>query len=189
MRIAAAITAFMLALGVAGCSADEAEPATLPAVGSGSASAPPSTPGPPTPTSAATSSKSYQPDWPNTPEGASAFTMNFFEAVNAAYVDGDPNSLTRLSHPDCNSCSSIVADVARVRDAGLTVEGKRFDLQFAEQRPSTTVTLWWTSPSPPPRTSSVVPTGALHGESQRPHKEGRLDSYAATTHGLSSDCD
>ena len=139
MRTAAAVTALVLTWGAAGCSPGEAEPVTLPPVASESAGASGS-PGvsgsvTPSPSLAAPTSDAPSAASRNTPEGASAFTQGFFNAVNAAYLSRDPGQVTELSHPDCNSCRSIAEDIVRIRESKLAVEGERFKLTFAETPP------------------------------------------------------
>lgn len=118
--VAAGLAASLL---LAGCSGDEEQPRTLPPAPSASPS-PVVLPVPPEAT-------------PETAQGAAAFARYFFDVVvNSAYGTVDPRQIEVLSTTACNSCDNIVADIERLRDAGLRVYGKRFKLVFAEASPA-----------------------------------------------------
>lgn len=55
--------------------------------------------------------------------------------MNRSYALLDSGPVRSLSAADCNSCKSIIEDIERLRAAGLTVEGDRFRLAFAESPP------------------------------------------------------
>jgi hypothetical protein len=113
IRGTAAAVALVAAL--AGCSA-EADPTPLPPLPSVS----------PTPVVPQLPPEAT----PETAQGASAFVRYFFQVVNSAYRDLDPSMVHALSDPECNSCASIVEDINRLREAGLTVAGDRYRLDF-----------------------------------------------------------
>ncbi len=75
----------------------------------------------------------------DSPRGAKEFASYYFTSVvNDAYASGDPAQVIALSDSSCGSCANIVADIERLNNAGLRVEGHRFKLRFAEAAPPDT---------------------------------------------------
>lgn len=71
-----------------------------------------------------------------TAQGASAFARFYFQdVVNGAYASGVTGPVAALSDDECNSCKNIIGDVERLTAAGSKVEGRRFNVQFAETAP------------------------------------------------------
>lgn len=117
------MTALVLAGALSGCSEDtQAKP--LPPLPSA------------TPTVAAAPSPPPE-AMAETAQGASAFTKYYFGVlINAAYASKDTAQVAALSAPECGSCANVVEDIERLERAGLSVDGQRFKLAFAEAPPA-----------------------------------------------------
>ena len=132
MRTAAAVTALVVWLAVSGCSSDEAEPSTLPAVPSASSSTRPSaSPAavapsiPPVPSAAESA----------TPQGATAFAKHYLEVLTTAFHEADARSLRQLSDADCGGCNNFIAAVEASATEKERTEGGIFEVVFAEAPP------------------------------------------------------
>ena len=115
-----------LPLVLVGCTSDDGKkPTVLPSLAPPAAS-PSAVPVPSVPPEASA----------ETAQGAAAFARFYFQdVVNGAYVSGVTNPVAALSDDACNSCKNIIGDVERLAAAGRKVEGRRFNVQFAEAAP------------------------------------------------------
>ena len=139
MRTAAAVTALVLWMAVSGCSSDEAEPSTLPAVPTASAGTTGAEPSP-LPSSGALTprpSTSARPSAAATdaPAAAVAFARHFFDVINDAYLERSPDRVRTLSTPECGSCTAVVNDIGRLAAEDHQVAGRRYIVESAEAAP------------------------------------------------------
>lgn len=123
---------------LAGCSQDDPPASTLPPLSvAPSPSAPSAEPVP----SAAQAA---------TPQGAGEFARYFYEQVEQAFVDRDPERVRRLSAPGCRTCADFIESLTRLRDNGERVDGAVYDILAAEAPSSngetTTVTVIYNGP-------------------------------------------
>jgi predicted lipid-binding transport protein (Tim44 family) len=56
-----------------------------------------------------------------TPEGAAAFVRHFYERIERAYAERDPEVLRPVVDADCEACNGLLAAVARLRDDNNTL--------------------------------------------------------------------
>jgi hypothetical protein len=67
-----------------------------------------------------------------TPEGAGAFARYFYAQVELAYERKDPELVSRLSAPGCETCDAFVETLVDVRQMGHRYEGVEYEIRFAE---------------------------------------------------------
>ena len=122
MRTAAAVTALVLWMAVSGCSSDEAEPSTLPAVPSasdGHTGVP--SPSVVSPTASATQEPPPAHIAPTAPtiEGAGEFARHYVRLIGEAFASADASSLRTASAPGCEGCDAIISAVDSLQPEGL----------------------------------------------------------------------
>jgi Family of unknown function (DUF6318) len=115
--VAAALLAPCLLITACSGESDQAPAPTRPP------SSPPPTSPPPSPSAPVT--EPALPAAKPTPASAIAFVRYFWDAYNYAYATYDSSLVRRLSEPQCRYCRSVIADVARIAQAGTKVEGHR----------------------------------------------------------------
>ncbi|WP_461022382.1 DUF6318 family protein [Thalassiella azotivora] len=99
---------------LAGCGDEEPvdDPTSAPTA-SETASAEPSVAPPTLPSEAATESDT----------GAGDFTRHWFALLTHSYATGDTAALREASHPDCGTCSNLIAEIRSTVDAGQRYQG------------------------------------------------------------------
>jgi len=58
-----------------------------------------------------------------TPEGAVEFVRYFYDVLERAYAEQDPEALRSVVAPECETCERIMASLTRLREEGLDVNG------------------------------------------------------------------
>ncbi|UDY22462.1 DUF6318 family protein [Nocardioides sp. Kera G14] len=114
-RFAVGTVAAAVALALAGCGSDKAQPPSSVRTTSTVAS-PTSTP---TPTAPVMPDAAKQ----HTKEGAEAFVRYFWDVANAAQSNGDPSELTDLSLDGCEACDGTISSIRKTKAAGGTYVG------------------------------------------------------------------
>lgn len=119
MKVRLAALVPVLAVGLTGCSADEApRPEPLPSASSPSPS--PVAQGVPPSAQAAT------------PQGAAAFVSYYYEELGRAFSSLDSTRLRELSAPECSACANIAAAIDRERATGRRYTGGEVTIRSAE---------------------------------------------------------
>ena len=120
MTLRAGALGLVLVCALTGCSGDSGgEPQSLPPV----------TPGPTTLAPSPTTSPSA---YPQTPQGAADFARFVYAEIDRAYQTRDPEVIRPLFADACAACKNFVTSLERIRERGLTVDGRAARVVSAE---------------------------------------------------------
>jgi hypothetical protein len=114
-RLAAVAAAAVLALSACGGGDPEEPGGTLPPVT-------------PTPSASATAAEVPPAAQEATPEGAAEFVRFYYQRLELAYAELDPDLLLEITDPTCAGCAALADSVKSVRDEGGRVAPYKVDV-------------------------------------------------------------
>lgn len=137
----------LLVAAVTGCSADEAAPAEVAPLASGSASpsggVPASQPsgsqpsGSQPPSALATAAPDGRPvtDFPMTVDGASAFAREYVRLIGDGFATGRSAMLRKHTAPGCEGCEALIGAIDRAAAEGLRLRGGQYEVSTVATPP------------------------------------------------------